>query len=140
MGRETNGGMNHDDPKWWKNEHTSVWERVKGALERDWEQTKADVSKGGKELNQGVTDTVKQAVGADPLPRPNQPTVDGDWKAAAPAYRYGVGAREQYTKDHPDWNDRLESKLREEWSDMKSGKTWDEVRTSVRRGWDKARS
>ncbi len=133
--------MTNDDPKWWKSEHTSAWDRIKGALKRDWEQTKADVSSGGKELNQGVTDTVKQAVGSDPLPPPNQPTVDDDgWKSAEHGYRYGVGAREQYTKDHADWDDRLESKLKEEWTDMRSGKTWDEVKDKVRHGWDKARN
>jgi hypothetical protein len=133
--------MNNADPKWWSTEHTSVWERIKGALRRDWEQTKADLSSGGKELNQGVTDTVKQAVGADPLPGPNQATPDDDdWKTSEPGYRYGAGASHQYAKDEPDWNDRVEAKLKEEWADLRSGKTWDEAKSAVRRGWDRARS
>jgi hypothetical protein len=69
-------------PTWWTDKHTSDWERVKAALERDWEQTKADFSKdGGQKLNQNLADTVKQSVGADPIPplgmktRPTDPKV-----------------------------------------------------------------
>ena len=51
------------------------------ALERDWEQTKKDVSgKSGKELNQDAGDTVKQAVGKEPIPGPNTPNVHNDDK------------------------------------------------------------
>ncbi len=56
-------------PSWWTEKHSSRWDDVKGALERDWEQTKSDLSQGtGHQLNQGLADTLKQAVGADAVP------------------------------------------------------------------------
>jgi hypothetical protein len=70
------------DPVWWTEKHTSAWNHVKGALERDWEQTKADFSKkSGQKLNQNVADTVKQSVGSAPIPpldvktRPTDPKI-----------------------------------------------------------------
>ena len=40
---------------------------VKQALENDWEQTKSDLpGLEGKDLDQDVDDTVKQAAGAEP--------------------------------------------------------------------------
>ena len=125
------------DPKWWKPEHNNAWDRVKGALKRDWEQTKADVSSKGKELNQNVGDTVKQAAGKQPIPPAGEP--NSEWNKAENSYRYGVGAREQYGSDHKDWNDRLESKLKEEWMDLKDGTTWDEAKNFVRRGYERAK-
>ncbi len=47
------------------------------ALERDWEQTKSDLpGLEGKDLDQNVNDTVKQAAGTDPVPDENEPTKD----------------------------------------------------------------
>lgn len=99
-------------------------------------------------MNQDVGDTVKQAAGKQPIPPGNvanppdagdiESGKDGDWSRVESSYRYGVGAREQYGQE--DWSDRVESKLREEWDDLKSGRTWDEVKSAVRRGWDRARS
>lgn len=128
------------NPKWWNEEHESTWSRVKAAMKRDWEQTKADVSSKGKDLDQDAGDTVKQAMGKQSIPPTGQPNKDDDeWDSAEEGVRYGVGARSQYGTDHTDWDDRLEGKLREEWRDMKSGRTWDEVRGSVRRGYDRVR-
>lgn len=36
-------------PGWWTEKHTSNWDHVKAAFERDWEQTKADFSKSSGE-------------------------------------------------------------------------------------------
>jgi hypothetical protein len=48
--------------------------KVGEALERDWEQTKHDIKKDtGKDLNQGVGDTIKQGAGREPIPPPNVP-------------------------------------------------------------------
>jgi len=128
------------NPKWWNDEHESTWTRVKAAMKRDWEQTKADVSSKGRDLDQDVGDTVKQAAGKQPIPPLSQKTRDeDDWDTAEEGVRYGVGARSQYGSSYHDWDDRLEGKLREEWRDMKSGRTWDEVKSSVRRGWDRVR-
>jgi hypothetical protein len=56
-------------PAWWTAKHASNWDRVRGALERDWEQTKADFSSSsGQNLNQNLADTVKQSVGSEPIP------------------------------------------------------------------------
>ena len=42
---------------------------VKDALKRDWEQTKSDLpGMEGKDLDQDVDDTVKQAVGSEEPP------------------------------------------------------------------------
>ena len=129
------------DPRWWSEEHRSAWERVKAAFRRDWEQTKADVSSKGRDLNQDVDDTVKQALGKEPIPPMSQPTKpDEDWDKVEDELRYGYGAHQQYRVEHRDWNDRLEAKLKEEWNDLHSGRTWDEAKSSVRRGWERATS
>jgi hypothetical protein len=128
------------DPKWWSEQHGSTWERVKAALQRDWEQTKNDVSSSrGRDLDQDVGDTVKQAAGKQPVPPITQRTPE-DWERVEPAVRYGFGAGHQYRRDFPEWDDRLETKLRQEWTDLKTGQTWDEMKGFVRRGWDRARS
>ena len=47
------------------------------ALERDWEQTKSDLpGLEGKDLDQDVDDTVKQATGKEPTPPDDQPNRD----------------------------------------------------------------
>lgn len=58
------------NPAWWQPEDQTAWDRVKAALQRDWEQTKADLSSGrrGTDLNQELDDTVRQAFGRDPIP------------------------------------------------------------------------
>jgi hypothetical protein len=73
------------NPAWWTDKHASAWDRVKDALERDWEQTKADFSsRSGAKLNQGVADTLKQAAGEESIPplgtktHPTTPTVAAD--------------------------------------------------------------
>jgi hypothetical protein len=51
--------------------------KVKEALKRDWEQTKHDFNKkAGKDLDQDVGDTVKQATGQEPIPPRNVPNDD----------------------------------------------------------------
>lgn len=126
------------NPKWWNEEHESTWGRVKAAMKRDWEQTKADVSSKGRDLDQDVGDTVKQAAGKQRVPPISQPNVDeGDWTRAEQGYRYGVGARTYYGSQYPQWDDRLESKLRADWTETKSTSTWEDVKAAVRRGWDR---
>lgn len=129
-------------PNWWNEKHDSTWDRIKSAMKRDWEQTKADVSSKGHELNQGIGDTVKQAAGKEAIPpgnMPNPPKTDKNekWEDVEPSYQYGVGARTEYGQDYPKWDDRIQSKLSEEWGQLKSGQTWDEVKGAVRRAWDR---
>src|SRR4051794_28742998 len=124
------------NPRWWNEKHTSAWDRVKDALKRDWEQTKADFSKEkGHELNQNVADTVKQSAGSEPIPPGNVPNTKAtDYKTAEPGLRYGHGASMQYA-DHHEWDATLEGKLRKDWDDLKSGGDWDAMKGYVRRGW-----
>ncbi len=125
---------------YWKNEvHGSAWDRVKEALRRDWEQTKADVSSGGKELNQQVGDTVKQAAGAEAIPlgdRPNPSAKAGDWHDVEPAFRYGAGARQQYSSTYQKWDANLETKLASEWDEKNTGKPFKDVKPYIAKGWD----
>jgi hypothetical protein len=140
-------------PKWWKPEtHGSGWERVKEALRRDWEQTKADVHAGGRELDQDVGDTVRQMAGKEEVPptsQPNSKSLGSDMTTRRPSWEevetpmmYGYGARQQYGAQDSAWNDGLERKLRTEWEEARgaTGRTWDEVRPHVRRGFESWRS
>lgn len=140
-----------NQPKWWNKEHDSAWERVKAALKADWEQTKYDLTRHrkGQDLDQDAGDTIKQAAGKQAAPvvsstsrdaRPDEVGKGDDWSYVEEHHAYGVGARRHYGRDHADWDDRLESKLREEWNDLRSGRTWDEVKSSVRRGWDRGKA
>ena len=121
-------------PSWWNENHSSGWERTKEALRRDWEQTKADVTEGGTELNQDVGDTVKQAAGKQAIPPANRPNPPDRWDDVEPAVRYGYGARQHFAKD--EWNDELEKRLQKDWDSTGSASSWERVKSAVRRGWD----
>ena len=135
-------------PKWWTKDHASAWERAREAMKRDWEQTKHDVRLGGRDLDQDVDDTVKQAAGKQPIPSPAQPNTPGGYPANAPSWdeaeeplAYGYGAAQRYGTSGA-WDDRVEADLRTEWeSEHRSGlgAKWDHVKTLVRRGFDHAR-
>ncbi len=131
-------------PYWSNEKHGNAWDRVKEAFKRDWEQTKADVSSGGKELNQQVSDTVKQAAGTEPIPkgdRPNPATeVKATWYDVEPAFRYGVASREQYSQSYQAWDDSLETKLSSEWDEKKTGKPFKDVKPYVRHAWDEKKN
>ncbi len=125
-------------PTWWNEQYNSTWDRVREAFRRDWEQTKADLWREGRDLHQTVSDTVKQALGTEPLPLPHQPTphlYQDEWERVERALRYGYGARAQYA-EHADWDDRLEEVLRNEWATLNTDQPWKDARDHVRRGWD----
>jgi hypothetical protein len=141
-------GKANFQPKWWTEKHASQWENLKTALERDWEQTKADLHLGGHELKQKLTDTLKQAAGAEPAPPASVPNSVGTtkgsdltWDYAEPPLRYGVGAREQYGAKHAQWNDDLETTLKNDWetSESSAKAKWEDVKALVRHGFDRAR-
>jgi len=121
------------NPTWWTDDHSSAWERSKEALRRDWEQTKADVSDSGTDLNQDVGDTIKQAAGKEAIPPRNVPNAP-DWAEVEPAVRYGYGARSHYAGR--EWNDDLEANLRQDWDSTGHGSSWERIKNAVRRGWD----
>ncbi len=126
-------------PSYWKDDtHGSGWDRAKEALKRDWEQTKADFSKtAGKELNQDVGDTVKQAVGAEKIPAPNTPNPESTkWEDVEPAVAYGYGASKEYGAKYSKWDNDLETKLKTEWDKDKTGRSFDDVKRNIRTGWD----
>lgn len=130
-------------PSWWDDSHGSAWERVKEAMKRDWEQTKKDLDlPHGHELNQGVMDTIKQAMGSEPIPQsdgPNPPKVVGTWDEAEVPMGYGYTARHKFGAEHPIWNEGIELRLRSEWESGHHGATeprWPEVKPLVRRGYE----
>ena len=129
-------------PSWWSDEvHGSAWDRAKEAMRRDWSQTKHDLHLGGHEMNQGVTDTLKQAAGEQHLPTINQanpPKVIGEWSDAEIPYRYGHAARQQFGAEHPVWSPELEAKLKDEWMTAEDHRTheWESTRRLVRRGYE----
>jgi hypothetical protein len=116
------------NPRWWREEHTSAWGRIKEAMRRDWEQTKHDFrKKAGVDLGQNVGHTVKQMTGKEPV---------GEWNAVEPAVRYGYGAGRAY-KDVE--FEAHESTMEREWNDMKPARPWADARDYVRHGWDWSR-
>ena len=127
-------------PAWWNDNHASTWDRVKEAMQRDWEQTKHNLKlSGGHELNQKASDTVKQAMGTEAMPpidRANPPKIIGEWNDVESLMEYGYGAREHY-KTHS-WSDELDDMLEKEWSSGRAdtGHPWEDVRDHVRRGFE----
>jgi len=68
-------GTANFQPNWWNEQvHGSAWDRVKAAMQRDWEQTKNDFTPGAPDLNQDVDDTIKMATGNAPIPPPGAVT------------------------------------------------------------------
>lgn len=116
--------MNQSNPRnpgWWTTEHSSRWERVKSAFQRNWEQTRHDLgSDAARNLQQSASDTVKQAVGSQPVPR---------FEDLEPAFRYGHGAQTQYPGST--WNSELEQRMRGEYQG-----DYDRDREYVRRGYE----
>jgi hypothetical protein len=60
-----------------------------------------------------------------------------DWAAIEREARFGYGARMQYAGTRQ-WDGELESRLRREFGGMSDGRTWEQSRVEVRRGWDYA--
>ena len=120
-------------------DEASAWDRVKKALRRDWDQTKHDFGmKFGQNLNQDVTDTVRQAVGSTPLPSPHVANTDEAWSdEAAVRYGYGAGLSANY-RGFQAWGPELETQLKRDWQAMSSGRPWDDVRLAVRYGWTRS--
>jgi hypothetical protein len=116
------GAASTSNPKWWKTEHESAWDRVKTAFKRDWEQTKHDLGAGEPDIHQSAGDTLKQAVGGEPI--------------TEEAYRFGYGARSEYGKRFTKWDDRLEAQLKQDWSEAHHDLDWTAYRDSIRHAWE----
>ena len=124
----------HKNPAWWNSQHDSAWERTKAAFKRDWDQTKSDLGRNEPDTNQKAGNTIRQAAGKETIP----PRHTAAFEDVEPAYRFGYGARSYYAKDYPEWDDKLETRLREEWelTDATRKSHWDEDREAIRYGWD----
>jgi hypothetical protein len=120
------------NPAWWNQEHESAWDRIKAAFQRDWEQTKHDFGGKQPDIDQDVDDTVKQAAGKQRVPPPRQATFEEN----EDAYRFGYGARSNYSQRYPSWNNQLESDLEKDWRNTYSDRDWQSHRDYIRQGWD----
>ena len=122
-------------PAWWTAQQTDTWDRMKEALRRDWDQTRHDFgSEYGQDLNQDLTDTVRQAAGADPIP-PKHVANPVEWSdEAAVRYGYGAALSADY-HDHVAWDAVLEGRLKKDWEALDTGRSWDSVRLPVHYGW-----
>jgi hypothetical protein len=118
------GAASTNNPKWWKTEHESAWDRVKAAFNRDWEQTKHDLGAHGADIHQSAGDTLKQAVGGPAHEYTEE------------AYRFGYGARSEYGKRFTKWDDQLEAQLKQDWSEAHQDLDWAAYRDSIRQAWE----
>jgi hypothetical protein len=125
-------GIMQNNPKWWNKQNDSSWERVKAAFKRDWDQTKHDVGGHEPDTQQHVGDTVKQAAGKEALPPRGVP----NYEETEDAYRFGYGARSQYSNRFTHWDTLLETELERDWRETYKDRDWQRYRESVRRGWD----
>ena len=128
-----------NNPIWWTHSHTASWENIKSALQRDWQQTKSDLSSHGRPLNQCTADTLKQALGQATLPPPFVQTDQEDvrWHEAEREVRYGYAVRSQYPQGH-EWDAQLESRLQAEWDMLTPEHPFRFAKEKIRRGWDYA--
>jgi hypothetical protein len=124
----------YKNPQWWNEKHESAWNRVKLAMKRDWDQTKHDLGGKEPETNQSVGHTTRQASGKEAIPPRGQPA----YEELEPAHRFGYGARSKYGKDHPKWDDKLETQLENDWNVTYPARkqTWMQDRAAIRYGWD----
>lgn len=92
-------------PHWYTDDHDSAWERTKAAFANDWEQTKADFGvDGARDMDQDVDDTIKQAAGSDDA-----------FENREQAFRFGHAARRSFRDEHPQWDDRLDARLQQDY-------------------------
>jgi len=74
VGAEAITVMTLHDPSYYERPQLGAWDRVREALRRDWQQTLHDLSTDTHpNLNQSLADTLKQAVGAEPIPPSGRP-------------------------------------------------------------------
>jgi hypothetical protein len=57
------------------------------------------------------------------------------WEEAETPLMYGYGASSFYAN----WDDESEQRMRDEWNDLHPDTDWDDVRDTVRTGWDRTR-
>lgn len=101
----------HKDPNWWGADHESTWTRIKDALRRDWEQTKSDFgSETARDLDQDLTDTVKQGAGSQTFPKSPEAINELRQEAAEArrdAAQAGLAARRELDSDIREANEEF---------------------------------
>ena len=108
-------------PTWYTDEYDSGWNRVKAAFKNDWEQTKHDFgSDTARDLNQDAGDTIKQATGTEDA-----------FDKHEPGFSFGYAAQRHYRSTYPDWNDELDTRLRQDY-----GTDYDKDRNDIRRAYE----
>ncbi|HEV2694469.1 MAG TPA: hypothetical protein VG347_16365 [Verrucomicrobiae bacterium] len=124
----------YKNPTWWTKDNDSSWDKVKAAMQRDWDQTKHDFGGDQPDTNQKIGNTVRQAEGKETIPPRRQPAYD----ELEPASRFGYGARSKYGKQHAAWDDSLENQLKSEWEQVEPSrkKTWMQDRAAIRYGYE----
>jgi hypothetical protein len=132
MNRTSQTMNQYKNPQWWTDAHDTVWNRVKLAIKRDWDQTKHDLGGNDPDTKQNVSNTSRQAIGKEVIPPQRDPT-DADVESA---HRFGFGARSQYRDEYPEWDDELEAQLKRDWQATGAAENWDQNRDAVRYGWD----
>jgi len=124
----------HNNPNWWSQEYDTAWDRVKAAVQRDWDQTKHDFGGHEPDTKQGAGDTVAQAAGKESIPPRGVPT----YEEVESAYRFGYGARRHYGGRFTTWNADLETQLAQDWETTypNESEAWARYQPVVRRGWE----
>lgn len=113
--------MKQNRPDWYTDEDDSTWDNIKNAFKNDWEQTKNDFgSDTARDLKQDVDDTVKQAAGSD-----------NAFENREQAFRFGHGARRNFSDTHGVWDSKLESRLRDDYQG-----DFDRDRNDIRRAYE----
>ena len=110
-----------------------LWERVKAALRRDWEQTRGDLGLPGPYLGQNAGDTLRQMQGVEEIPAGDEPTLHESDLADAEleAIKVGFIARKERPQDA--WSDELASELAAQRSPLRLD--YDHWKAAVAFGW-----
>lgn len=113
--------------------------KAQGAVASEQQAAREKIAEAQHQANEKIVEAQKKANEkvADAQQKASEAAAKGrTWNQAEPAVRYGYGARSYYG-DAP-WDDQLEQRLNTEWTQMRNGSSWNDVRHDVRRGWDAA--
>lgn len=133
------------EPEWWSIRHTTLWQERLPALRADFER-RSDPALPEPLAQLGPNDALVQQhpvtprnVDVDHAHRvpDNDWEVGTHWEQLEPALRFGVGARAQYLR-YERWTEELEQQLRLDWETQRGPGAWDEVKASIRRGFEAA--
>lgn len=104
-------------------------------------QRTAHVARAAKQMERSALELGEDeatAIDQKPPPRSNALGQWDKWDDAEAPLRYGYAASSYYPAT--EWDDDTEGRLRGEWDGMNPDLGWDEVRETVRHGWDHGRT